>query len=110
MTRAGIRGINLQKCESTICFDTPFDVNNLIQLLGRQSRIGSPYDINYVVFITALGTIDEYKKRYVESSSKLILDVLNGSAVLPAGQTSLSYEDIKHMRRKLLWGRSSKKK
>ena len=110
MTRAGIRGINLQKCESTICFDTPFDVNNLVQLLGRQSRIGSPYDVNYVVFVTALGTIDEYKRNYIQSSSKLILDVLSGSAILPVGTVSLTHQDIKNMRRRLLWGRVSKKK
>lgn len=103
MTRAGIRGANLQVCESTVCFDTPFDIKNLIQLLGRQARIGSPYEKNYVYFILAADTIDEYKVANVRQSSSLILEVLRGSATLPESTETLTRDDVIKMRQTVLW-------
>lgn len=105
ITNAGLRGANLQKCESTIVYNIPFSIDDLVQLLGRQSRIGSPYTKNYVFFMTALGTIDEYKAGYLKVNSELVQQVVTGSAILPDNKEVISRKDIVDMRRGLLWGR-----
>ena len=103
MTKAGIRGVNLQDCETTIAYDTPTDVKDLIQLLGRQSRIGSAFNKNYVIFLGMKETIDEYKLNYVKAHSNVVTQVLEGSSPLPKDTSTVSKEDLTAMRKQFLW-------
>lgn len=107
VTTSGTRGVNLQLCESTIIYNIP-EIKTLIQLLGRQSRIGSPFDQNYVFFISANETIDQYKASVTKTYSNLVLSIVNGSAILP-DDDPLSVEAVIKSRKKLLWGKTSKK-
>lgn len=108
MTKAGLRGINLQCAESTLCYDTPMDVKDLVQLLGRQSRLGSPYESNFAFFLSVRDTIDEYKAQYVQAHAELVLKVLSGSAVLPRATETVTKGQVVQLRRRLLWGSRKK--
>lgn len=110
MTKAGIRSINLQMCETLIVYDTPFDVKDLVQVTGRISRLGSPFTRNYVILLGVKGTIDEYKLNYVSSSSEILKKVLRGEAVLPKNTKTVSRRDVIQSRRSLLWRKHAGRK
>lgn len=103
MTKAGIRGSNLQYCESTLVYDTPTDVRDLIQLLGRQARLGSPFERWYVVFMGIRETVDEYKMMYIMSHSDVVREVMAGTAILPEHTETITKADIIKMRKSLVW-------
>lgn len=103
MTRAGIRGINLQCCESTLMYDIPTDVKDLTQLIGRQARIGSPFDTHYVIFMGVLTTIDEYKLHYVQSNIDTVRQLLEGSSTLPMLDKTYTKRQIIELRKTLIW-------
>lgn len=109
MTKAGIRGANLQFCESTLIYDCPTNIRDLVQLLGRQARIGSPYKKWYAPFIGVRGTIDEYKLMYVMANSEMALSLLRGHLVLPENDRTVTRQDIIDMRKALIWKTQSRR-
>lgn len=106
LTQAGTRGANLQFAESTICFDIPTDIKDLVQLLGRQCRLGSPFEENYMCFLAVTGTIDEYKCKSVMANTDLITKVICGTAILPVNTESITRRQVINLRKKLLWGQA----
>jgi superfamily II DNA/RNA helicase len=111
LTDAGLRGINLQMCETTIAYHIPFNILGIIQLLGRQCRIGSPYKENFFFFTIAQGTIDEYRENYMRRNIPLVKSVMTGcSVVLPdINDATLSKKDLEVMRGSMLWGNTPTK-
>lgn len=107
MTKAGIRGANLQFCESTIVYDTPTEVKDLTQLLGRQARLGSPFKKWWVFFLAVQNTIDDYKMSYIVSNADVVRQVVGGTAVLPQSSSTVTREDIIKLRKSLIWRQTS---
>jgi len=103
MTKAGIRGINLQFCETTIMYNTPTDIKDVIQLFGRQCRIGSPFETWYAVFLAVRDTIDQYKAMYVQAHSDLVRQLVEGTAILPKNTHTVTKKDIIKIRKSMIW-------
>lgn len=103
MTKAGSRGINLQFSETMVMYNLPFDIRDMVQLLGRQCRKGSPFSANYVVILGAKNTIDTYKMHNLTVMTDVLLKVLSGESVLPKDTETISRNDLIKERRRLLW-------
>jgi hypothetical protein len=111
LTDAGLRGINLQACETTIAYHIPFNILGIIQLLGRQCRIGSSYKENFFFFTIAQGTIDEYREQYMRRNIPLVKAAMSGSSVIlpDISDAHLTKKDLEFMRGSMLWGNSPAK-
>lgn len=99
VSSAGCESINLQKANNVCFYDTPFAVNDVIQMVGRVARMDSTYDTMSVYFLEYKGTIDTYKKELIMKHSTLIDSVLRRETNLPTEvleiDTKTSREDRK---------------
>lgn len=103
MTSAGTESINLQKANNLIFYEVPFPIREFIQACGRIARFNSKY-IGFTVYVLEMeGTIDTYKKNRVIANTPLIKNILGNSSTLPIELLDVSIEDIKEMRKELLW-------
>jgi len=59
LTMAGAEGINLQQARVMVFFDLPWSAGDLLQLVGRMIRIGSPHQSVYAVNLIAEGPFGE---------------------------------------------------
>lgn len=100
------KSINLQAVNNIIVYDVPFAIGDLIQLIGRITRMDSLYDTQNLIFMEALETIDTYKRLLVQSNATLIQELFGEDSNLPF------YGDIDNdvmkkyrtfFKRKLLW-------
>lgn len=106
LTKAGCKSLNLQAVNNVIVYDIPFAIGDLIQLIGRVTRVDSKYDRQHVYFLEADQTIDTYKRLLVQSHSTMIQEIFGEDSNLPY------YGDIDkdvmskyrtYFKRKLLW-------
>ena len=106
MTSAGTASINLQKANNIIVYDTPWSLGDLLQLIGRITRIDTKYDTQHIYFLEVEGTIDTYKRKTIESKVGLIQSIFGKQENLP----DIPDEpiDLKELRKYLLWRRGKK--
>ncbi|MGL6066465.1 MAG: SNF2-related protein [Cetobacterium sp.] len=109
ITSAGTASLNLQKANVMIFYNVPFSSVNVIQSIGRITRLGSSYSKQHVIFLHCVGTIDEYKIRYFKSNASMISSLLGSSSNLPDDLVEADAELMKEMRNELLWQYKSKK-
>lgn len=59
LTESGLRGLNLQIANNTICIDMPITAGDLLQLAGRTARLGSEHDLLNMYMYLVGDTITE---------------------------------------------------
>ena len=100
------RSINLQAVNNIIVYDIPFSIGDLVQLIGRVTRVDTKYPKQFVYFLEANETIDTYKRLLIQSHSTIIQAIFGEDKNLPYfGDVD---EDIMmkyrtYFKRKLLW-------
>lgn len=73
---AGIESINLQASNTLIVVDIPKSAGDLIQLLGRISRIGSKHSNLYVNYLLLKGTQDIAEYNIIQKQLFLLKNIL----------------------------------
>lgn len=109
ITSAGTASLNLQKANVMIFYNVPFSSVNVIQSIGRITRLGSSYSKQHVIFIYCEGTIDTYKIAYFKSNASLISTLIGESSNLPKDLEEKDSEELRNLRQDLLWKYKSKK-
>lgn len=77
-TLASGEGLNLQFCSDCIMVERQWNPANEEQAEGRFSRIGSIAESISAVYMTAIGTIDEFFMKLVENKRRLIKEAMSG--------------------------------
>ena len=109
ITSAGTASLNLQKANTLIFYNVPYSSINVIQSIGRITRLGSSYNKQNVIFLYCNGTIDEYKISYFNSNSARVATLLGSSENLPKEMQQYDNEELTELKQKLLWQYKSKK-
>lgn len=115
ITSAGTESINLQRCNCLIMYDTPFSVKQTIQAVGRICRRDSQYPYQYVILITMMKTIDEYKYRLFQTNLSLVQGAVGAGNDIPLCEEYLVQDsrEVQKLKDELLWaykGSPEKKK
>lgn len=95
-TDAANYGLNMQKCNCLINYDSPWNPAVIQQRAGRVHRIGSEFDIVDIISFVTMGTIDEKIQTTLEEKRELG-DVL---VERNASERSLMNDLIRQIRRK----------
>jgi SNF2 family DNA or RNA helicase len=80
LTEAGLEGVNLQQSGTLVCFDLPFSIGKIAQLVGRLLRMSSPHSAVLLHILVSKGTIDEYVIDVLKSKNKVFSLILGESA------------------------------
>lgn len=72
LTESGLRGLNLQVANNTICIDLPVSSGDLLQLAGRTSRLGSKHKLLKMYMYKMKDTVTEDLYNLVFGQMKLI--------------------------------------
>ena len=104
-SKVGGVSLNLQAVNNVVFFDLPWGTGDIIQNLGRITRLDTTYEDLNVWFITAKGTIDKYKTALISSNMELVRKVLGGYGFMKAAFKSVKRQSVIELRRSLLWGR-----
>ena len=102
MTSVGKEAMNLRKVDEMWMYNIPDSVGDVVQAAGRMTRRDSEYKEFVVKVPVVRDTIDEYKVAKLLSRAAVIERTVGGDEVLPEGRM-LSHEDLRDMRRELLW-------
>lgn len=101
MTRAGSASINLQAANNIIFYSTPFSLSDVIQAIGRITRVDTKFDIQHVYFLELCDTIDTYKRLMVESKVSTLQALFGDTPTLPKiEEFDIDYKELKKF---LLW-------
>ncbi len=103
LTKAGTASINLQKANNIIVYTIPFAVGDFIQLVGRITRVDSTHKVFYVTILETLGTVDSYKRAYLESNATMIKGIFGRQPALDFKDRKLSDFDQGALKKHLLW-------
>jgi len=103
ITSAGGESINLQKANSIIFYDLPYDIAKIMQVIGRITRVDSTFDKQYIDIIEAFGTTDTYKRLCMEKNMKLIESLFGKMNTLPYTTYDNEQKFMSTLRRSLLW-------
>lgn len=109
ITSAGTASLNLQKANTVVFYNVPYSTVNVIQAIGRVTRLGSGYESQNVIFMYCEGTIDEYKIRYFKSNAAMISSLLGQSENLPKNLKEIDVYEQKQLKDELLWQYKKKK-
>ena len=101
MTKAGSASINLQAANNIIFYSTPFGLSDLIQAIGRITRVDTKYPIQHVYFLEVTDTIDTYRRTMVESKVSYLTQLFGAMPTLP--QIEEVKINLKELKRNLLW-------
>lgn len=106
ITQAGCKSINLQAVNNVIVYDCPFAIGDLIQLIGRVTRVDTKYNKQCVYFLEVEETIDTYKRMLVQSHSNVIQELFGEDSNLPyygdmENDVMVKYRN--YFKRKFLW-------
>jgi len=80
-TLASGEGLNLQFCSDCIMVERQWNPANEEQAEGRFSRIGSEAEKINAIYFTAIGTVDEFFMKIVESKRKIVNEAMTGVKV-----------------------------
>lgn len=103
ITSAGGESINLQKANSIIFYDLPYDIAKIMQIIGRITRVDTKFDRQYIEIIEAFGTTDTYKRLCMEKNMKLIESLFGKMNTLPYTTYDNEQKFMSTLRRSLLW-------
>lgn len=103
ITSAGGESINLQKANSIIFYDLPYDIAKIMQIIGRITRVDTKFDKQYIDIIEAFGTTDTYKRLCMEKNMKLIESLFGKMNTLPYTTYDNEQKFMSTLRRSLLW-------
>lgn len=101
MTKAGSASINLQAANNIIFFSTPFSLSDVIQSIGRITRVDTKYDTQHVYFLEVSDTIDTYKRTLVESKVSTLQALFGATPTLPEIEEFV-FDQIE-LKKKYLW-------
>ena len=102
MTQAGGESLDLNMTNRMCFFDIPFSILGISQVIGRITRVSSPFKKFFVTMLCARGTIDEYKAVMIQKNSHLVKSVLGGYSNIP-GDGGFSFQNMTTLKRSLLW-------
>lgn len=103
LTSAGKESLNLKAADELWFYDIPFSLGDVIQTVGRMTRMDSVYS-DFKVYLPAMEeTIDVYKMNMMVHKSALVSAVLKQEATIPKSNRKVSANDLKELRRELLW-------
>ena len=103
ITSAGGESINLQKANSIIFYDLPYDIAKIMQIIGRITRVDTKFDKQYIDIIEAFGTTDTYKRLCMEKNMKLIESLFGKMNTLPYSTYDNEQKFMSTLRKSLLW-------
>ena len=103
ITSAGTESINLQKADTLIFYDIPFNIATFLQAVGRVTRMDSKFSCQHIHMIEAFGTIDTYKRCLIQLNGKLIQDIFGDIETLPVEMSSIDKKMVSTLRNGLLW-------
>lgn len=103
ITSAGGESVNLQKANSIIFYDLPYDISAIMQVIGRITRVDTKYDQQYIEVIEAFGTTDTYKRLCMEKNMKLIESLFGKMNTLPYTTYNNEQKFMSTLRQSLLW-------
>ena len=73
----------MQKANSIIFYDLPYDIVKIMQVIGRITRIDTKFNEQYIEVIEAFGTTDTYKRLCMEKNIKLVETLFGKMNTLP---------------------------
>lgn len=103
ITSAGTESINLQRCNCVILYDIPFSCKEVVQLVGRITRVDTKHNSQYVIFCGTKGTIDEYKYLLFQQHLDVVQRAINVGTHIPLEDIQVDQKLIKQLREQLLW-------
>ena len=103
ITSAGGESVNLQRANSIIFYDLPYDISAIMQVIGRITRVDTKYDKQYIEIIEAFGTTDTYKRLCMEKNMKLVESLFGKMNTLPYSTYNNEQKFMSTLRRALLW-------
>ena len=103
ITSAGGESINLQRANSIIFYDLPYDIAQIIQVIGRITRTDTKFDRQYIEILELFGTTDTYKRLCMEKNMKLIESLFGKMNTLPYTTYDNEQKFMNVLRRQLLW-------
>lgn len=102
MTSVGKEAMNLRKVDEMWLYDIPDSAGDVIQVVGRMTRRDSEYNTFVVKVPVVKETVDTYKVAKLLARAAMIEKTVGGDETLPEG-VLLSPDDLRYMRRELLW-------
>lgn len=103
ITSAGGESINLQRANSIIFYDLPYDIAQIIQVIGRITRTDTKHAEQYIEILELFGTTDTYKRLCMEKNMKLIESLFGKMNTLPYTTYDNDQKFMSTLRRALLW-------
>lgn len=103
ITSAGGESVNLQKANSIIFYDLPYDISAIMQVIGRITRVDTKFSKQYIEIIEAFGTTDTYKRLCMEKNMKLVESLFGKMNTLPYTTYNNEQKFMSTLRRSLLW-------
>lgn len=103
ITSAGGESVNLQKANSIIFYDLPYDISAIMQVIGRITRVDTKFDRQYIDIIEAFGTTDTYKRLCMEKNMKLVESLFGKMNTLPYTTYNNEQKFMSTLRKSLLW-------
>ena len=103
MTRAGAQSLNLQAANHVVIYDMPFAVNNIIQCLGRITRMNTKHKKLYLHLVEVRGTIDTYKRKLIQDRLYLIEELFGDKEPSILDVNRIDRDNMKDIKRGLLW-------
>lgn len=109
ITSAGGESINLQRADTIIFYDLPYDISEIIQVIGRITRIDTKHNTQYIDIIELVGTTDTYRRLSFEKNMKLVESLFGKINTLPYTTFDNEQAYMKTLRKLLLWAFKRKK-
>ena len=103
ITSAGGESINLQRANSIIFYDLPYDIAQIIQVIGRITRTDTKHTEQYIEILELFGTTDTYKRLCMEKNMKLIESLFGKMNTLPYTTYDTDQKFMSTLRKTLLW-------
>lgn len=102
ISKVGGQSWNLKACNHVVLYDTPFAIGQLVQIIGRVTRVDTEHEVLHAHVIEADDTIDTYKRKLIQDNSGIISGLFGSNPSLP-DMKKLDRRNIVNLRRRLLW-------
>lgn len=103
ITSAGTESINLQRCNCVIFYDIPFSCKEIIQCIGRITRVNTKHPTQYIIFCGVNDSIDEYKYALFQQHLGVVQRAINVGTNIPLGDLGVDNKLVDELKEKLLW-------
>ena len=102
-TKIGGTSLNLQAVNNVIFYDLPWSVGEIIQYIGRISRMDTTYEDLRAYVMSARETIDDYKVAMLSSNLDMVRTVIGGFGFTDVYFNAIKRHQIIELRKSLLW-------